>query len=315
MARGARHEKRSGTRVSRTRAPSVSTSSRCASQVAGQRSTSACAGRPGSVNASTVGPAPETIAAHAVARAGRRRGRATPASPDGGTPGAGSRASHGAGAPADRPGRRRAAPYAPHRPPRRRAGPRPAAAPARARSTAGRAARTRRRRSAGRRRTARRRSRRRLGPEITNPPKNAGATLSGWPSISAASWKTAWSSSSSRPPATSPRARDSPATMAADDEPRPRAWGTTFVQARRRPGGSRVHRRERRPHRADDEVRLVAAGRCRIRRRRPRRPDPTRSPRPRARRAARAPDPASRSRARGSRRWRGRTPGPGRRRR
>jgi len=60
-------------------------------------------------------------------------------------------------------------------------------------------------------------------PAIVRPPKQAAATLSGWPSISAASRNAASSDMASAPPATRPRARCTPATIAADDEPRPRA--------------------------------------------------------------------------------------------
>ena len=74
-------------------------------------------------------------------------------------------------------------------------------------------------------------------PEMTKPPCSAGATLSGWPSSSMASSSSAASSRSSRPPSTSARASTSPPTMAAEDEPRPRACGMALWQLSRSPVG------------------------------------------------------------------------------
>ena len=72
---------------------------------------------------------------------------------------------------------------------------------------------------------------------MTKPPRSAGATLSGCPSISMASSSSAASSSADGPPSTSARASTSPPTMAAEDEPRPRACGIELRQVSRSPVG------------------------------------------------------------------------------
>ena len=166
-----------------------------------------------------------------------RPGRATRASPARAAPGGGSRGWRRAGARADRPGRRPAARPGRCWRPRRRAAPRRAAGRGRPRSPPG---------WAGTKTSARTRGSTAEGtayhspasrPQITKPPSRAGATLSGWPSRSAASRSRDASSSSSWPPATRARASATPATIAADDDPRPRLCGMTLRHVRRSPGG------------------------------------------------------------------------------
>ena len=70
----------------------------------------------------------------------------------------------------------------------------------------------------------------------TSPPRIAGATLSGWPSIVAAS-----STSAGSPTGASVTARAStiPATIAADDDPSPRSSGIRLVTSRAMSGTGR----------------------------------------------------------------------------
>ena len=64
--------------------------------------------------------------------------------------------------------------------------------------------------------------------DSANPPKIAGATLSGWPSISLVNCRI-----QSRPrraaSGTMALAAETAATTADADDPRPRPWGLTFV--------------------------------------------------------------------------------------
>ena len=84
---------------------------------------------------------------------------------------------------------------------------------------------------------------------MVSPPARQAATLSGWPSSVAASWKTA-SSESAAPSGrrriarghrlTGParaRAASRPQQIAAADEPSPRPCGIAFTQRRAIPGG------------------------------------------------------------------------------
>ena len=70
-----------------------------------------------------------------------------------------------------------------------------------------------------------------------SPPSRHGATLSGWPSRSAASCNTLASGNAATPPATSPRASRTPATMAAEDDPRPRPCGIRLTHCSAMPAG------------------------------------------------------------------------------
>ena len=142
-------------------------------------------------------------------------------------------------------------------------------------------------------------------PQMTNPPSSAGATLSGWPSSRLASASASASSSSAAPSAhRAAREHDAP-----DDGGRGRAQaaavrdpvGAGEPQSR----GLLAHRLERGPHRAHDQVGLVAREVLAL---------PLdehlealgRPPRRRACRSARARGRGSRSRVRGWRWW----PGP-----
>ena len=72
---------------------------------------------------------------------------------------------------------------------------------------------------------------------IVRPPKSAGATLSGWPSMSFASASSAWASSSTTP-SSRPLAAMMPETMAAPDEPMPRPCGMLLRATRFSPGSA-----------------------------------------------------------------------------
>ena len=96
-------------------------------------------------------------------------------------------------------------------------------------------------------------------PETTNPPSSAGATLSGWPSSRLARARAAVVVQQLvRHPATSARASTMPPTIAAEDEPSPRLCGIAVGAAQAQPGRLLAQRLEGGPHRADDEVGLVA---------------------------------------------------------
>ena len=107
----------------------------------------------------------------------------------------------------------------------------------------------------------RRRSRRRRGPRSRSRRRTPAPRCRGDPRSRRPAGTPRRRRAAAGRPATRPRASTTARPRsAADDEPRPRACGTTLVQASRRPGGSGAHRVERRAHRADHEVRLVAAG-------------------------------------------------------
>ena len=73
---------------------------------------------------------------------------------------------------------------------------------------------------------------------MVKPPSTAGATLSGWPSISVASRITQSVPAAADSAGASAPASRIPATIAAADEPRPLPWGMVFLQVSRMPGGS-----------------------------------------------------------------------------
>ena len=214
------------------------------------------AGRP-SVSTSTVGPAPETTAGSPSARsappARGSRHRRLAVAPGGAGPRwrrAAARAAGSAPPPAARPGRRWR--------PRRRAGTDVRQQPPRHRvstPSGGTNTTTCDPRVDRERRRARNRSP--SAQAIVNPPYSAGATLSGCPSRSAASANTASSSISSEPPATRPRAAQTPATIAADDEPSPRPCGITLSHSAAAPGVARPCASNARPHRPVHQVALV----------------------------------------------------------
>ena len=182
------------------------------------------------------------------------------------------------------------------------------------RSTAGRAARTPRRPPAGRRPRVRRRSRPPRGPRSRSRRTRPVRRCRGGPPAAAASRNAASSSSSRVPPATSARASAMPPTIAADDEPRPRACGMALSQRSRSPGG--------RAPISSNAARIARTTRCvsssgtlagALTRDLDRQAG-SRRPRRSAGRAAPAPGRASRSPVRGWPRWPGPRPRPGRRR-
>ena len=124
---------------------------------------------------------------------------------------------------------------------------------------------------------------------IVNPPKQAGAALSGWPSIDAA-WVNTLLGEGSSPSSASADA--TPATTAADDDPSPRASGMRLMPRRPNDGSATV---------AGDRARIVGVDQVGPVDRELARPLP-RSTRRRARRRCRpSPRCTVRARARSSR--------------